>query len=86
MSFEHRSEAGEPAPARGEPTPGEVFGGWEMVQYDWGSRQGEPGRSRVTAALCAAIAEAVGWLRRRVGAATTAGDRSGTPRSSAPRS
>ena len=86
MSFEHRSEAGEPGPVRGEQTPGELFGGWEMVQSDWGSRQREPRRSRVTAALCAAIAAAVRWLRRLVRAVTTAGGGSGTPRSSAPRS
>jgi hypothetical protein len=87
MSLEHRSEAGPCDPARGALTPGEPFGGWEMVQSDWGSRQHELGRSRVIAALRTGLATAAGWLRR-LGRAlvTTVGGGSGTPRSSAPRS
>lgn len=86
MSFEHRSEADASDPARGEPAPGELFGGWEMVHSDWGSRQREPGRSRVITALRAGFAGVARWLRRLVRAATTAGGGSETPRSSAPRS
>ena len=87
MSLEQRSEAGDCDPALGALTPGEPFGGWEMVQTDWGSREHEPRRSRVIAALRAGFAAAVGWLRRVARAlATTVGGGSGTPRSSAPRS
>jgi hypothetical protein len=85
MSIEQRSEAGDCDPARGIAAPGDPFGGWEMVQSDWGSRQHDTGRSRVIAALRAGLAAAAGWLRR-VGRAlaTTVGGGSGTPRSSAP--
>jgi len=80
MSFEQR----DPAP------PPEPFGGWELMQRDWGVRQREARRSvRLLLALRVRIARAARWLRRIVRAAfsaTTAGDGPGTPRSSAPRS
>lgn len=86
MSFEHRSEAGGCDPPPGEPAPGELFGGWEMVQSDWGLRQREPRRRRWIAALRTTLTATAAWLRRLARVITLAGDGSGTRRSSAPRS
>ena len=79
MSVEHR-----------DPAPPEPCGGWELVQRDWGVRQREARRSvRLLASLWRCAVAVAAWLRRVVRAALgamTAGDGSGTPRSSAPRS